>query len=54
MTRRVYFYFAVTIILGAVLGGSGTYYFLWTTGRLQHHEGFNRDRRCRGHASRGR
>ena len=44
MTRRVYLYFVVTIILGAVLGGVGVYYFLWYTGRLQHHGGFNKDR----------
>jgi len=44
MTRRVYLYFAVTIILGAVLGGVGVYYFLWHSGRLQHHEGFNKER----------
>src|SRR5271157_1796694 len=44
MTRRVYLYFVVTIILGAVLGGAGVYYFLWNTGRLQHHDGFNKDR----------
>jgi Spy/CpxP family protein refolding chaperone len=43
MTRRVYLYFIVTIILGAILGGSGVYYFLWHTGRLQHPGGFNKD-----------
>ncbi|HTS72051.1 MAG TPA: hypothetical protein VMO17_24005 [Terriglobia bacterium] len=42
MTRRVYLYFAVTIILGAVLGGAGVYYFLWYNGRLQHPHGFNK------------
>ncbi len=36
MTRQVYLYFVGTIILGAVLGGAGAYYFLWDTGRLQH------------------
>jgi len=36
MTRRIYLYFVVTIILGAVLGGAGVYYGLWYTGRLQH------------------
>jgi len=36
MTRRVYLYFVVTIILGAVLGGVGVYYYLWYNGRLQH------------------
>jgi Spy/CpxP family protein refolding chaperone len=44
MTRRAYLYFFVTIILGAVLGGVGVYYFVWYTGRLQHPRGFNRDR----------
>lgn len=44
MTRRVYFYFAATFILGAILGGSGVYYYLWHSGRLQHPEGFNKDR----------
>ena len=43
MSRRVYFYFVATIILGAILGGVGTYYFLWETGRLQRHGGFNRE-----------
>ncbi len=36
MTRRVYLYFVATIILGAILGGVGVYYFLWYNGRLQH------------------
>jgi Spy/CpxP family protein refolding chaperone len=36
MTRRVYLYFVVTILLGAVLGGVGVYYYLWYNGRLQH------------------
>src|SRR5271154_3635152 len=44
MTRRGYLYFVATIILGAVLGGAGCYYFLWHTGRLQHPHGFNKDR----------
>jgi len=42
MTRRAYLYFFATIILGAILGGVGVYYFLWYTGRLQHHTGFNK------------
>jgi len=42
MTRRVYFYFFVTFILGAVLGGVGVYYYGWATGHW--HRGFNRDR----------
>jgi len=44
MTRRIYLYFFVTIILGGILGGVGVYYFLWETGRLTHRGGFNRDR----------
>ena len=44
MTRRAYLYFTLTIILGAVLGSSGTYYFLWHSGRLQHPGGFNKAR----------
>jgi Spy/CpxP family protein refolding chaperone len=44
MTRRVYLYFVATIVLGAILGGAGVYYFLWHTGRLQHPGGFNKDR----------
>jgi len=43
MTRRAYLYFVVTIILGAILGGAGAYYWLWSTGRLQH-RGFNKER----------
>ena len=44
MTRRAYLYFTLTIILGAVLGGAGVYYFLWHSGRLQHPGGFNKAR----------
>ncbi len=40
MNRRVYLYFLVTIFLGAILGGAGTYYFLWHTGRLHRDTGF--------------
>jgi Spy/CpxP family protein refolding chaperone len=44
MTRRAYLYFTLTIILGAVLGGAGGYYYLWHTGRLQRPGGFNKAR----------
>jgi Spy/CpxP family protein refolding chaperone len=44
MTRRVYLYFAVTVILGAILGSVGVYYYLWYNGRLQHHGGFSKER----------
>ena len=43
MTRRIYFYFSMTIVLGAILGGVGVYYFLWYTGRVLHPRGFNPD-----------
>jgi Spy/CpxP family protein refolding chaperone len=44
MTRRVYLYFVATIILGAILGGVGVYYFLWYNGRIQHPRVTNIDR----------
>jgi Spy/CpxP family protein refolding chaperone len=44
MTRRVYLYFILTIVLGAILGGVGVYYFLWNTGRIQHPRVLNADR----------
>lgn len=44
MTRRVYLYFILTIVLGAILGGVGVYYFLWDTGRIQHPRVLNADR----------
>jgi Spy/CpxP family protein refolding chaperone len=42
MNRRVYLYFVATILLGAVLGGAATYYFLWHTGRLHRDTGFDK------------
>ena len=47
MTRRVYLYFVVTIFLGAVLGGVGSYYFMWYTGRLQHTTSVKKERVAR-------
>lgn len=44
MTRRAYLYFMVTILLGAVLGGAGVYYYLWHNGRIQNPGGFNKAR----------
>jgi Spy/CpxP family protein refolding chaperone len=44
MTRRAYLYFGATIVLGAILGGVGVYYFFWHTGRIQRPGGFNKDR----------
>jgi hypothetical protein len=42
MTRRVYFYFVATFLLGAVLGGAGVFYYGWTSGHW--HRGFDRNR----------
>jgi len=42
MSRRVYLYFAVTFLLGIVLGGTGVYCYAWYTGHWHH--GFNKDR----------
>jgi Spy/CpxP family protein refolding chaperone len=42
MTRRVYLYFAVTFLLGVILGGGAVYYFGWSTGRWHHR--FTKDR----------
>ena len=43
MSRRVYLYFALVVLLGAALGGAGVYYYLWFTGRVWHHGRFNRE-----------
>jgi Spy/CpxP family protein refolding chaperone len=43
MTRRVYLYFFITFILGAVIGGVGLYYYLWNSGHIQRPHGFNRE-----------
>jgi len=43
MSRRIYLYFIATILLGAVIGGTGTYYALWYTGRVRHEAGFNQE-----------
>lgn len=44
MNRRVYLYFTLTVVLGAILGGAGTYYYLWYTGRLHRDAGFKKAR----------
>ena len=33
MSRRAYFYFALTFLLGVIIGGACTYYYGWHTGR---------------------
>ena len=40
MSRRAYIYFALTFLLGVVIGGTCVYYYAWTTGRW--HRAFNR------------
>jgi hypothetical protein len=42
MTRRVYVYFVLTFLLGAILGGAGTFFFTWYTGHW--HMRFDRQR----------
>jgi len=32
MSRRAYLYFALTFLLGAILGGGCVYYYAWSTG----------------------
>jgi Spy/CpxP family protein refolding chaperone len=32
LTRRVYVYFALTFLLGAICGGAALYYYAWSTG----------------------
>jgi len=41
MTRRVYFYFVATLVLGIVLGGAGVYYYGWSSGHWR--RPFNRN-----------
>ena len=42
MSRRAYLYFALTFLLGAVVGGACVYYYTWSTGHW--HRPFNRQR----------
>ena len=36
MTRRVYLYFILTFVLGAVVGGSAVLFYGWQSGRWHH------------------
>ena len=45
MTRRAYLYFAVTFVLGAVVGGCGVFFYGWYGGHW--HREFNRQRAVR-------
>ena len=49
MTRRAYLYFALTFLLGVVVGGAGFFFFGWYTGHW--HRGFDKGRIVR-HMSR--
>lgn len=40
MSRRAYLYFALTFLLGAIVGGACLYYYAWSTGHW--HRPFNR------------
>jgi flagellar biosynthesis chaperone FliJ len=40
MSRRAYLYFALTFLLGAIIGGACVYYYTWSTGHW--HRPFNR------------
>jgi hypothetical protein len=42
MTRRAYLYFAVTFVLGVVVGGCGMFFYAWHTGHW--HREFDRQR----------
>jgi hypothetical protein len=49
MSRRAYLYFALTFLLGAIIGGISVYYYAWNTGHW--HRPFNRQdfvRRLKG------
>jgi flagellar biosynthesis chaperone FliJ len=40
MSRRAYLYFALTFLLGVIVGGTCVYYYAWSTGHW--HRAFNR------------
>jgi len=42
MTRRAYLYFAVTFVLGVVVGGCGVFFYAWYSGHW--HRQFERQR----------
>jgi hypothetical protein len=33
MTRRAYLYFILTFVIGIAVGGAGTYYYAWSSGK---------------------
>jgi Spy/CpxP family protein refolding chaperone len=36
MTRRAYFYFVITFVIGVVVGAAGVYYYGWSAGKWRH------------------
>jgi Spy/CpxP family protein refolding chaperone len=42
MSRRAYLYFALTFLLGVIVGGASVYYYAWSTGYW--YRPFNRQR----------
>ena len=42
MSRRAYLYFAMTFLLGAIVGGTCVYYYAWSTGHWR--RPFNRQK----------
>lgn len=36
MTRRAYFYFVLTFLLGIIVGGAGVFYYGWFSGQWRH------------------
>jgi len=35
MSRRAYLYFALTFLLGVIVGGASVYYYAWSTGHFR-------------------
>ena len=42
MTRRVYFYFVLTFVLGVIVGGAATVFYAWNSGHW--HRPFKKER----------
>jgi Spy/CpxP family protein refolding chaperone len=42
VTRRAYFYFTLTFILGTIVGGAGVFYYGWYSGHWRHEFDLNR------------
>ncbi len=42
MTRRAYFYFVLTFLLGIIVGGAGVFYYGWFSGHWHHEFDQNR------------